>query len=435
MAAAVAAGARPSLRDPLDASALAAIAVIALQLLPLPPAVREVLAPASDAFRAQMVLDYSRSAWLPLSLDPPRTQTALMLAAAAYGLFAATRAAAPAHGRRIARRIAWMAMAAAIAGIGGQTLFPDGRIYGFWKPREPGASPFGVVINRNHFAAWAAMAAALTAGCYAAHLSRRRERAPHRRTSVAVLGDARGVWLMWSAGVTIAAIAVAASRSGFAAVLAAAVTVLLLIRRRATRRVASALLIALLVAGVALVSWAPADRLLSRIGDTGGNELAVRKTIWMQSAAIARRYPLTGVGAGSFPAAMTHYQTGAREVFFNHAHNQYLELAAEGGLLLGIPLLLFAGALVVRIRRELRTEQDSYVWLRIGAAAALTAIAVASIWESPFRTPATLMLAAVAAGLAAAPGSALGLPRAREPRGGAAQQPPHVQQRQRQSRS
>ena len=45
----------------------------------------------------------------------------------------------------------------------------------------------------------------------------------------------------------------------------------------------------------------------------------------------------------------------------------------------------------------------STMWLRVGAAGALAGLAIVCIWESPFRTPATLMLAAVAAGLASAP--------------------------------
>jgi O-antigen ligase len=115
---------------------------------------------------------------------------------------------------------------------------------------------------------------------------------------------------------------------------------------------------------------------------------------------MAARYPLTGVGLGAFPAGMAHYQTGSRAMFFNHAHNQYLELAAEGGLLLAIPLAIFAVSAARRIHRALRSDPGTYFWLRVGAAAALAALLFAAIWESPFRTPATLMLAATAAGLA-----------------------------------
>ena len=42
---------------------------------------------------------------------------------------------------------------------------------------------------------------------------------------------------------------------------------------------------------------------------------------------------LTGVGAGAFQRGMLVYQEGSRLFFFNQAHNEYLQLLAEGGLL------------------------------------------------------------------------------------------------------
>jgi O-antigen ligase len=128
--------------------------------------------------------------------------------------------------------------------------------------------------------------------------------------------------------------------------------------------------------------------------------MGVRQAIWQQSLDIARQYPIAGVGAGAFPSAMAYYQRGARDVFYNHAHNQYLETIVEGGVLLALPLLILFAGLVWRIARSLVSDRGSTFWLRVGAAAALAGIAVMCVWESPFRTPATLMMAAAAAGLA-----------------------------------
>ena len=45
---------------------------------------------------------------------------------------------------------------------------------------------------------------------------------------------------------------------------------------------------------------------------------------------IIRDFPLTGTGAGTFPTAMLVYQQSDRRLFFNQAHNHYLQFAAEG---------------------------------------------------------------------------------------------------------
>lgn len=392
--------AMPDRRSLIDSAAMAALGVIVLQLIPLPPAAHALLAPGGEAFRAAMAVGHDPRAWTPLSLDPRSTRVALMLALAAFGLYAATRRLAACEGLRLGRWIAWLALAAALLGIGGGTLFPDGRIYGFWLPLERGASPFGAIINRNHFAAWALMAAVITIGVLAAHAARRRAHTPPSRARVAALSDMRALWLLFAAMVTVVAIVMTASRSGFAALVAASAAALLLMRRRAGGRALIAAAIVGMLCLAAALSWARPDRLLTRL-DESGSGIDARQAIWRQSFDIARRHPLTGVGVGAFPAAMAYYQTGPRDVFFNHAHNQYLETAAEGGLLLALPLAVLGLALVQRIRLGLRGDHGSYFWLRVGSSAALAGLAAACIWETPFRTPATLMLAAAAAGLAA----------------------------------
>ena len=52
---------------------------------------------------------------------------------------------------------------------------------------------------------------------------------------------------------------------------------------------------------------------------------------------MASDFWLTGVGAGAFQRGMLVYQEGSRLFFFNHAHDEYLQLLAEGGLLVAVP--------------------------------------------------------------------------------------------------
>ena len=392
----------PRPRRLADASALAALAVAAFQLVPLPPALGAALSPDAGAFRSQVQLATAASAWAPLSLDPSLTRVSLILAASALALFLTVREVAETHGRALARWIAWMALLACCLGMGKAMLFPDGRIYGFWTPIERGAAPFGAIINRNHFAAWAVVAIGIVAGALAAHVTRRAERATPRRRAVAVLSDARTLWLLFAPVLLTASIVLTASRAGFAGLIAASGAALALTRRRARARTLTLFAVLGAACLIAALSWARPDRLLSRVG-VEGSAPGARAAIWQETAAIAARYPVGGVGLGAFPSAMAVYQRGPRTVFFNHAHNQYLELAAEGGVVLSVALLLFAWAVARKTLAGLGGDQGSYFWLRAGAGAALAGMAVLSIWESPFRTPATLMMSAAAAGLAAAP--------------------------------
>lgn len=381
-----------------DGAALAALSIVALQLVPLPPAVLDVLAPESRGFRQAMRLGATESAWSPLSLDPALTRLSLMLAVSAFAIFLVARESAAAHGRTMARGIAWIGIVAACLAIGTPMLFPDGRIYGFWTPLESGAAPAGAIINRNHFAAWTVLAASLAAGTLAAGVTRVTGQARPGRRLAAALSDPRVLWLMFAIAVMTAALVLTASRGGFIGLVVAAAAALAMTRRRAGGRAFLILALVVVVSGAATWSWARPDRLLSRL--EGGAAHGGRLAIWRESADLAARYPIAGVGLGAFPTAMTHYQT-SRAVFYNHAHSQYLELASEGGIVLALPLLLFAGGVIARVRRGLEGDPGSFFWLRAGAAGALAGLAALSIWESAFRTPAVLMLAAMAAGIAA----------------------------------
>jgi O-antigen ligase len=145
----------------------------------------------------------------------------------------------------------------------------------------------------------------------------------------------------------------------------------------------------------AFLAYADVPQLLSRIDETRQLGLAQRAAIWRDTLGIIRDFPVAGVGAGSFSTAMRLYQTSERTYFWNEAHNAYLQVAAEGGLLLGVPSAIALVALIVTAWRRLR-RQDALYWIRLGAAAGLFAVAVQALWETGLSLPANGLLAGVA---------------------------------------
>ena len=131
-----------------------------------------------------------------------------------------------------------------------------------------------------------------------------------------------------------------------------------------------------------------------------------RITIWRESLPVLRDFWFTGTGAGTYGDAMIKYQESrvwipsmSRWAHFNNAHSHYLQVAAEGGLLLLAPVLT-ALALVVRFgRRAVRADKGEMQWARIGAAGGLIGIAVQSIWETSLVMPANAILCGAVAGL------------------------------------
>jgi O-antigen ligase len=95
---------------------------------------------------------------------------------------------------------------------------------------------------------------------------------------------------------------------------------------------------------------------------------------------------------------MAVYQRSSPGVLFNQAHNHYLQLAAEGGLLVGVPVALAALAFL-RVAIERLKDKSGMYWVRAGAAAGLSGVAVQSLFETGLATPANGALAAVLAAI------------------------------------
>ena len=125
-----------------------------------------------------------------------------------------------------------------------------------------------------------------------------------------------------------------------------------------------------------------------------------RHAIWHDTLAMATDFRWTGVGAGAFQQGMLVYQQAPRQFFFNHAHDEYLQLLAEGGILFAVPAALALVAAIAMLARHLRTDRSAIFWVRAGAIAAIAAAAVQSVWETALRTPANGVLFAVVAAIA-----------------------------------
>jgi O-antigen ligase len=99
---------------------------------------------------------------------------------------------------------------------------------------------------------------------------------------------------------------------------------------------------------------------------------------------------------------MLHYQTGPRNEIFVEAHNDYLQLAAEGGLMLGIPILITLGLFVREVWLRFRegADDERTYWLRAGAVTGLIAIAIQEVFDFTLQMPGAAVLFVVLAAIA-----------------------------------
>jgi O-antigen ligase len=395
----------------LDIALAVAAVLVALQLVPVPRSARDLVSPHAERVTGAVQLATRPGAARPLSIDPPATIHGLATYAAAVLVFWAARGILT-HGgvRSLSRGVAWIGGVMAVAALFYQAASPR-LIYGFWEPGAAGATPFGPFINRNQFAAWLILALPIATGHFVAHVRIHwpdLARAPQRWRAIARTG---GWTELVAIIVMLLAIVTSLSRSAVAGLVVGTAVAWRLSRARLAGTTAAPLLlvgVATVGALIVLVAIDP-EQLGSRVTSTLQQSGTNRLTIWRETLPMIRDFWLTGVGVGAYgvgmlvyqqtQVSMAHLQPGGW-AHFNQAHSHYLQVAAEGGLLVSIAVMIALVAFAVSVRRALASHAGEIEWIRIGAVAALIAVAVQSVWETALRMPANAVLCALVAAIA-----------------------------------
>jgi len=397
--------ARPRVAPPgarlLDFALIAALAAIAVQLVPLPFGVRLAIAPSSVAYDqvARVAPDAAPQLAGPISVNRDATAFALFLAIVVVTLFWCARSAFHRGG---VRTTAWgiALMGAALAPIGAiQHATAPRLFYWRWPAHVGNALPYTPFTNRNDFAAWLVMAIPLAAGYAIAHIqSRRRTGAPFDpESALDDKGTALGIGLL----VMIAGLLASMSRSALAGAAAALLLFVLLSRGRMSRRWIVWMLVAVAaMVALAAVYAANIGALTGRLAGAASEGLTGRVAIWRQTWPMVRDFWPVGSGVGTYQQVMTLYQTSSRLFYISHADNEYLQILAEGGAVLGVPAALAIVALGRTLAGRLRADRTPLFWMRAGAASGILAVAVQNLFEMTLRVPANAVLLAILVAIA-----------------------------------
>jgi len=256
--------------------------------------------------------------------------------------------------------------------------------------REGGRTdPVSTLGNRNWAAEFAAAALPLAA------LAAVRLRGAGRA--------AAAIAFLLGAGLVVVAKGRAAWLGAACAAAAGASTLLLGSPRAAARAAGLAVGAAALAAVAGAAAWLHArdGELPAALGRS--DTAAIRVDLARGTARMIADHPL-GVGAGGWAAAHPPYRT-EREYRLSlfrdpgEAHCDPLQVAAEGGWAAGAVLLLLG---LLLARAAARAARGADRGAAAALAASLAATAGASLASAPLRRPASLLLAAAAAGMLAA---------------------------------
>jgi O-antigen ligase len=259
----------------------------------------------------------------------------------------------------------------------------------------------GTYINRNHFAGFLEMVIPFSVSLSFYHLRRSSSSSPSR-------GGARlPVLIFWPffSAVLLVALVFSRSRMGIIATLCAFLLMLSLTVSTAVRKGAAiAFSAVLLLAGAWMAIWIGPEPVLGRFESLDQEITGVegsRAEIWKDTVQLIEQRPLIGSGLGSFPVVYTSVQTTFLSKFVNSAHNDYLEFAADVGLVGTV--VLFGSVLVLLFqsaRAFLASRGGFQRAVALGCAGSIAAILLHSLTDFNLQIPANALTFAVILGLA-----------------------------------
>lgn len=257
-----------------------------------------------------------------------------------------------------------------------QYVLSPTKIYGIYEAQHA-AQPFGSFVNRHNFAAFMEMAIAVPLGLMFVG---------------AVPKDKRLIY--WTAiGLMGIAIILSGSRGGLVALLAALFfMVLLTSRAKGTNQIAlriglAVLLVAVIIFGSIFVGG---ESSLTRFVETAVSDdiTTNRSHIWDVTLQIIRNHWFFGAGIGAFAAAYTPYDTFNGIERVEQAHNDYLQILADAGII----GLILAGFFVFKLFqtgfKNYKTDNLFRRGIAVGALTGCFSILVHSIFDFVLHTTA-----------------------------------------------
>lgn len=389
-------------RNVLQLPLLGALVLGLVQLLPL----------GSVANDAALAIGVSNS----LSFDPYATRLVLVQLATLLIYFSATLVFVDTPHRLhiLVRTIMIFGFCLALFGMT-QSFTSPTKVY--WMRELNQSTAFGPFINRHHFAGYMELTIALPLGLLFAGAVDREKK----------------LLFIFIAGLMGVALVMTASRGGIISLVAEVVFLAIVTaiwrkhREEGPRRtsrlksvavragLAAALLVSLFIGVLALGGEMSINRLIVDSVNTN-DPTTGRAHFWAVTLEIIKAHPFLGTGLGAFGVVYTRFDSRNGLFRLEQAHNDYLQVLSDGGIIGAALALAFVGLLFYRGFVRAKSRDDFRRGIALASLGGCFAVLVHSFFDFTLHTTSNALLFLVLAALATINGRVEDAPRSRRRR-------------------
>ena len=385
--------------------------VSVLQIMPLPDTLIQILSP--EAYKVQVTAGLQNH--MHLSLDLYQSHLMLGLSTTYLSVFFLCLLLV-----RDAERLSllmsvlvWSGLFQAIVGV---FLFSIGAHYQLFFVDIIHGDVIGTFVYRNNFAGYMEMTLSVGIGLMIAKLGRGgpgHSGWKNRVVAALTFMMSPKMRLRLMLVVMVIALVLTRSRMGnsafFSAMLIVGIITIVLARR--TAPATAALILSLVIVDIVVIgSWVGLDKVVTRLNNTeisaspayAAQEESVeqRSLPARYSLAMIKQFPAFGTGAGSFYTSFSRYRVPEITDYFDHTHNDYVELLCDLGIGAWL-LFLLTGISLWQALKAIRVRQSSLArGAAFAAAMAIVSLAIHSSVDFNLQIPATALTFTVILSLA-----------------------------------
>jgi tetratricopeptide (TPR) repeat protein/O-antigen ligase len=380
------------------------LAMIALQLLPLPTPLLNLVSPNTTAIKQELLADLPNADDLlnsmTISFYPWATRHDLRLLLAVAAVFAVVL-----NGFRLPHQIKRLLMAIAV--VGGliaaitlaQDLFGNGKIYWF-VPNRHGTCHAGPFVNHSHYGQFMNLSIGAALGLLIVTLQ---EAFAGKNATLADIFDYLGsaaaskIWLLVAIiAIGAATVFISLTRGGIISMLIASTFTTLLICSKKSLKGHGWTMVGIALVAFVCILYIGFDAVYDRLATVWDfREADTRLQILKDIAATWTGFPVLGTGLGTHSVVYPMFDTSTTALLATYAENEYAQALFETGLI-GLSLLvLFAIFVWYNFARTVAKAGPPITSAAYGLGFGLVAILIHSTADFGQHLPANAILSAI----------------------------------------